>query len=127
MTNDDFAVLKQSLKMAVLLLILSLAFFIVGEEQGVAVVTGVMLSSIFVLSSAWVFDFFSGLESKKFIKIFFLSTASRFVLVLILFVILIALTKIDEIYFTVSFIISYLCQSVTEVVFINKILDNSGS
>ena len=31
-------------------------------------------------------------------------------------------TKIDEIYFTVSFIISYLCYSITEMIFIHKIL-----
>ncbi|SMO32058.1 hypothetical protein [Gracilimonas mengyeensis] len=126
MTNDTFPVMKRTLKMSVLLLVLSTTFFLIGEQQGVAVVSGVLLSCIFVVSSAWVFDFFSGLDNKKFMKIFFLSTALRFVLVLILFGIFIGLTKIDEIYFTVSFIISYLCQSVTEVIFINKILDNSG-
>ncbi|MEX2602631.1 MAG: hypothetical protein WD361_00430 [Gracilimonas sp.] len=119
--------MKRTLMMSALLLLLSLGFLGLGEREGVAIVTGVLLSCIFVVSSAWVFDTFSGVENKKFIKIFFSSTAIRFILVLILFSILIGVTKIHEIYFTVSFIISYLCQSVTEMIFINKILQKSGS
>lgn len=103
-------------------MLLSLGFFYIGEQEGVAVLSGVMLSAIFVSSSAWIFDAFKNAENRLFTKIFFFSTAVRFLLVLTLFAILIGVTKIDEFYFTVSFIISYLCQSVTEMIFINKIL-----
>ncbi len=123
---NERTVMKRTLMMSGLLLILSLGFFGIGEQQGIAVVTGVMLSCIFVVSSAWVFDTFFEVNNKAFMKIFFFSTAIRFILVLVLFGILLGFTKIDEIYFTVSFIISYLCQSVTEMIFINKILQKSG-
>ncbi|MEX2478868.1 MAG: hypothetical protein WD357_10555 [Gracilimonas sp.] len=103
-------------------MLLSLGFFGMGEQEGVAVLSGVMLSAIFVSSSAWVFDSFKHVENRLFTQIFFFSIAVRFLLVLALFGILIGVTKIDEFYFTVSFIISYLCQSVTEMIFINKIL-----
>ena len=125
--NSDRSVVKNTLWISGLLTLLSGAFFVVGEQEGIAVVTGVMLSCVFVISSAWVFDTFRETKTSTFIKIFFFSTAIRFLLVLILFGILLGVTKIDEIYFTVSFIISYLCQSVTEMIFINKILQKSGS
>ena len=121
------SVVKSTLQASGILLVLSLGFFFIGEEEGIAVVTGVMLSCIFVISSAWVFDTFREVKTSLFIKIFFISTAIRFLLVLILFGILLGATKIDEIYFTVSFIISYLCQSVTEMILINKILQKSGN
>ena len=125
--KDGSSVVQSTLWVSGILLILSLGFFVIGEQEGVAVVTGVMLSCVFVVSSAWVFDTFRETKTSTFIKIFFASTAIRFLLVIILFGILLGLTKIDEIYFTVSFIISYLCQSVTEMIFINKILQKSGS
>ncbi|MDR9417422.1 hypothetical protein [Gracilimonas sp.] len=115
-------VLKGTLIFSLILMLTSTLFFVIGEREGVAVVSGVMLSSIFVSSSAWIFDAFRNVENKLFIKVFFFSTVVRFLLVLILFGILVGVTKINEIYFTVSFIISYLCQSVTEMIFINKIL-----
>ena len=125
--NTESSVVKSTLWVSGILLMVSLGFFVLGEQQGVAVVTGVMLSCVFVVSSAWVFDTFRETKTRTFIKIFFASTAIRFLLVLILFGILLGVTKIDEIYFTVSFIISYLCQSVTEMILINKILQKSGN
>lgn len=122
MINLNDSVLKGTLSFSGILMLLSLGFFWVGEQQGVAVLSGVMLSAIFVSSSAWIFDAFKNADNRLFTKIFFFSTAVRFLLVLALFGILIGVTKIDEFYFTVSFIISYLCQSVTEMIFINKIL-----
>lgn len=119
------SVLKGTLLFSVFLMLSSLAFFWLGEQEGVAVLSGVMLSSIFVSSSAWIFDAFRNAENSLFVKVFFFSTVIRFLLVLAIFGILLGVTKIDEIYFTVSFIISYLCQSVTEMIFINKILQKS--
>jgi uncharacterized membrane protein len=116
------SVLRGTLIFSLLLALISTGFFLVGERQGVAVVSGVLLSSIFVSSSAWIFDAFKNAPNRVFIKVFFFSTFIRFLLVLALFGILVGVTKIDEIYFTVSFIISYLCQSLTEIIFINKLL-----
>jgi putative flippase GtrA len=125
--SNGQSVVKNTLQVSGVLIVLSGGFFAFGQQEGIAVLTGIMLSCVFVVSSAWVFDTFRESETDTFIKIFFFSTATRFLLVLILFGILLGVTKIDEIYFTVSFIISYLCQSVTELIFINKILQKSGS
>lgn len=125
--SNGQSVVKNTLQVSGVLIVLSGGFFAFGQQEGIAVLTGIMLSCVFVVSSAWVFDTFRETETDTFIKIFFFSTAIRFLLVLILFGILLGVTKIDEIYFTVSFIISYLCQSVTELIFINKILQKSGS
>ncbi|HBQ58278.1 MAG TPA: hypothetical protein DD671_01260 [Balneolaceae bacterium] len=122
MISFDGGVFKNSLKASALLLLISLNFFLIGEQEGVAVLSGVLLSAIFVCSSAWIFDAFQYAENALFIKIYIFSIVLRFLLVLLLFGILLGTTKIDEIYFTVSFIISYLCQSVTEMIFLNKIL-----
>lgn len=127
MINIEEGVLKKSLSFSVLLVLISFPFFWIGEAQGVAVLSGVLLSSIFVCSSAWIFDAFREAENSLFIKVYIFSIAVRFLLILLLFGILLGTTKIDEIYFTVSFIISYLCQSVTEMIFINKILQKSSS
>jgi hypothetical protein len=120
-------VFRNALKFSALLLLLSLGFFGIGELEGIAVLSGVLLSAIFVCSSAWIFETFQNVENAMFIKIFIFSIAIRFLLVLLLFGLLIGTTKIDEIYFTVSFIISYLCQSVMEMILINKILQKSSS
>ncbi|MEX0721726.1 MAG: hypothetical protein WD059_13720 [Balneolaceae bacterium] len=118
---------KKILSISGVFILLSLLFFTGGTSIGVAVLSGVLLSSVFIVSSAWVLDTFGGAESSLFMNVFFFSTAIRFVLILILFAVLIGVTKINEIYFTVSFIISYLCQSVTEMIFINKILQKSSN
>ncbi len=102
-------------------------FFFMELDPAVAIFSGFLLSSIFVLSSAWVIDQFWEAESRLFIQVFFFSMAIRFLLVLICFGILLGVAKIDEIYFTVSFIISYLYQSVTETIFINQILRKRSS
>lgn len=120
-------VTKVSIKFSALLLLLAGGFFWVGVAQGVAVIAGAMLSSVFVISSGWVLESFQNTDSTLFIKVYIFSIAIRFLVVLLLFGILLGTTKIDEIYFTVSFIISYLCQSVTEMILINKILQKSGS
>lgn len=122
MISFNDGVFRNSLKVSALMLLVSLNFFLIGEQEGVAVLSGVLLSAIFVCSSAWIFEAFQHAENALFLKIYFFSIALRFLLVLLLFGVLVGTTKIDEIYFTVSFIISYLCQSVTEMIFINKIL-----
>lgn len=126
MIEKKEALLGKTLKVSGLLFLLTPFFFLIHIPAGVAVVAGVLLSSIFIASSALTLDMFGNSENSVFIKAFFISTALRFALILILFGILLEVVKINEIFFTVSFIISYLCLSVTEMIFINKILQKSG-
>ena len=101
--------------------------FFLPIDPAVAVICGFLLSLIFIFSSAWVLDNFWNADSKLFLKVFFFSMVIRFILVLAAMGILLGLTKIDEIYFTVSFIISYLYQSITEMIFFNQLLQNKSS
>ena len=114
-----FKLLKASLFILPLII---LSFLILDVNQSAGVLAGVTLSLGSILVSAWVIDSFFRREWSSFSKAFFLSIIGRFIFVLILFAILLGATKIDEIYFTVSFIISYLCYSMTEMIFFNKIL-----
>lgn len=115
--------IKYILKHSIFILpLLGLNFLIFQEYQAIAILSGFILSSIFVLSSAWVIEEFWGVDSIVFTKIYFFSMAIRMLLIIVVMGILLGLTKIDEIFFTVSLIISYLYQSVKEMIFINKIL-----
>jgi len=67
---------------------------------------------------------FSSLSDSSFFGIYFLSIGLRFLLVLALFILIIIFGKIDQISFTVSFIISYIFHSVIEIILINKKLTN---
>lgn len=120
--------LKKMIRQNIIVLcVLTVLFFFLPVDKAVAIYSGFLLSAIFIASSAWVIDFFWEAENKLFIQVFFFSMAIRFILILIVFGILLGVTKIDEIYFTVSFIISYLYQSVTEMIFINKILQKRSN
>jgi len=59
-----------------------------------------------------------------FLRYYYVSLFLRFLTVCFLFIFILTLIKIDKFSFTVSFIISYLFHSVTEVIFLNKKLSN---
>ncbi|MEP1306795.1 MAG: hypothetical protein ABJK11_10470 [Balneola sp.] len=119
--------IKKLIKFNVVPLILALILFLfLPTDPAVAVLCGFLLSVIFVFSSTWVMDNFWNADSKLFVKVFFFSMVIRFILVLAALGILLGMTKIDEIYFTVSFIISYLYQSITEMIFFNQLLQNKS-
>jgi hypothetical protein len=61
---------------------------------------------------------------KHFLRYYLISLLVRFLIVCILFVLILAVTKIHEFSFTVSFIISYIFHSVNEVIFLNHKLSN---
>lgn len=61
---------------------------------------------------------------RDFIVSYYFGLFIRFILVLALFVLILILTKIDELSFTVSFIISYILHSVNEVIFLNQKLSD---
>ena len=120
--------IKKLAKFNIVPLILALiSFLFLPLDPAIAIISGLLLSIIFVFSSAWVLDNFWNADSKLFTKVFLFSMAIRFLLVLAALGILLGMTKIDEIYFTVSFIISYLYQSITEMIFFNQLLQIKSS
>lgn len=96
--------------------------FFFEVNQLLAALAGYLLSLIFVISSTIIVNRFWNSDESTFFKAFILSIPLRFFFVLSVFAVLLVVTKIDEIFFTVSFIISYLYHSITETIFINKIL-----
>lgn len=120
--------LKKLLKVSVFTLLLPLLGMIIFPiESMLSTLFGLTLSAISILVSAWIIDYFWEKKWEVFSKVFFLSLIVRFIVVLISFTVILNVIKIDEIYFTVSFIISYLCYSITEMIFFNKILEKKSS
>ncbi|TVQ68254.1 MAG: hypothetical protein EA360_00250 [Balneolaceae bacterium] len=66
-----------------------------------------------------------GLEN--FVKYYYYSLAARFFLICALFALVLILTKIDETGFTFSFIISYVCYSVFEVIYLTNKINHTNS
>ena len=104
--------------------ILLLLIPVLPVESVLGLIYGYLLSFLFVLSNFFVVKRLNMDEHGEFLKVFFASLAIRFVLVLTCFATVLALLKIDQILFTVSFIISYIFHSIIEIIFINKILEN---
>tara|TARA_R110000868_G_scaffold37111_4_gene131322 strand:- start:5264 stop:5635 length:372 start_codon:yes stop_codon:yes gene_type:complete len=120
--------LKKLVKVNLLILFFLLStFFFLPIYKATGLFLGALLSTSSILVSAWILDTFWDSEWNQFNKIFFFSLIGRFITVLIIIGILLGVTKIDEIYFTVSFIISYLYNSITEMILFNKILDKKSS
>jgi hypothetical protein len=120
--------IKRLLKsQAFLLPILITLIFVIELDEYLAVLAGFFLSLVFVISSTIIVDKFWNSDEPTFFKAFILSIPLRFFFVLTVFAVLLLVTKIDEIFFTVSFIISYLYHSITETIFINKILKKGSS
>ena len=65
-------------------------------------------------------------DHKKFYRIFLFSLAARFLLMIAALIFVLEVIKIHQIFFTVSFIISYIFHSVIEIIFINKILETDS-
>lgn len=65
-------------------------------------------------------------DHKKFYRFFLISLAARFLFMIAALVFVLEVIKIHQIFFTVSFIISYIFHSVIEIIFINKILETDS-
>ncbi len=116
--------IRSTIKNQLLLLIpilFGLSFYL-QKNHLIALISGYSLSLIFVASNTFYVKKFWKSEKSDFFSAFFLSILIRFILVILGFVIFIQVIKIDEIYFTVSFIICYLFQSISETISINKFL-----
>lgn len=111
----------------IILLLLLPLYLVIPWPPFKAVAFGYLLGVFYVLSNFWVLRRIDHLDQKKFMKLFFVSLAVRFLLVLSAFVGVLLVIKIDQILFTVSFIISYILHSIAEVIFINKTLENANA
>lgn len=85
-----------------------------------------LLSYLFVASNFIVVRNLDLNDHKKFYRIFLFSLAARFILMIAALIFVLLVIKIHQIFFTVSFIISYIFHSVNEIIFINKILETDS-
>lgn len=107
------------------ILVILVAFGLLLTSRSLfAMVLGYLLSYLFVLSNFFVVRKIHMENQERFFKLFFGALAGRFLAILLLFSLVLIALKIDQIFFTVSFIISYIFYSVIEIIFINKIVEN---
>ncbi len=100
--------------------------FLIDQQFYLAVTVGFVLSFLFVGSNFFVIKRIKTEKSSNFITWFYLSLGVRFLFVLVALVVILKTTKIHEISFTVSFIISYIFHSVIEIILINKLLETDN-
>lgn len=100
----------------VLLLVLVFA----DRQNAESIFIGYFLGLSTVLSHFLFIRYTNNLDESDFQKLYFISIFIRFLLVCLIFVAIIIFTKIDELGFTVSFIISYIFHSVIEIILLNK-------
>jgi hypothetical protein len=81
--------------------------------------TAFLIVLVFVGGAMWVWGRFWAISSQNFIKIYYASTLARFFMVILLLFITLSSIKFDQMFFTVNFIISYLYQSVIELLLIH--------
>ncbi len=110
-----------------LLILIGVLFFFVQIQLIGSGLLGFLLSFVFVLTSAWVNERLIDSEWGTFTEVFFFAMFVRFIVVLVALIFFLQLEKIDEIFFTVSFIISYLYHSVTEMILFNQLLHKKSS
>lgn len=106
------------------LLFLSASLFLLSHNAALGIVVGYALSFIFVASNFLIVRKIELKDQNEFLTLFFVSITLRFILVLLCFAVVLTVVKIDQILFTISFIISYIFHSVIEIIFINKVLEN---
>mgnify|MGYP001265055283 FL=1 len=78
-----------------------------------------LIALIFVGAAIWVWVRFSTNSSLNFVKIYFTATLVRFLLVILLLSVSLSSIQFEQMFFTVNFIISYLYQSVIELLLIH--------
>ena len=82
--------------------------------------TGYFLGLIAAVMHYMIIYFTRFLGHEQFLMIYYLSVFIRFAAILILFTTLLVLVNIEQISFTLSFIISYIFHSVIEIVLLHK-------
>jgi len=97
-----------------------------GKSALFAALFAYMLSFLFVGSNFYVIRNIRGEDHSSFYRQFFITLAVRFVLIIALLILILETIKIHQIYFTVSFIISYIFHSIIEVISINLLLETDN-
>lgn len=95
-------------------------------QKAIAILTGYFLGLSAVLAHLLFINQTKHLDVSDFQRLYFISIMIRFLLICLIFVALIIFTKIDELGFTVSFIISYIFHSVIEIILLNKQLTSQN-
>jgi len=78
-----------------------------------------LIALVFVGGAMWVWVRFFTISSQNFIKVYYTTTLVRFSMVILSLFISLSTIKFEQIFFTVYFIISYLYQSVIELLLIH--------
>ena len=78
-----------------------------------------LIALVFVGGAMWVWVKFWTISSQNFIKVYYTTTLVRFSMVILLLFISLSTIKFEPMFFTVNFIISYLYQSVIELLLIH--------
>jgi len=78
-----------------------------------------LIALVFVGGAMWVWVRFWTISSQNFIKVYYTTTLVRFSIVILSLFISLSTIKFEQIFFTVYFIISYLYQSVIELLLIH--------
>ncbi len=107
-------------------LILLAGTYLTIQSYLFAAVLAYLLSFVFVSSNFFIIRKLEGEDQSKFYWQFFISIGVRFVLIIVALVVVLKTIKIHQIYFTVSFIFSYIFHSVIEIISINKILETDN-
>lgn len=108
------------------LLTFSVPVFFAGTEFLYALGLAYLLSYLFVASNFVALRKIDLKDHKKFYRFFLTSLAVRFLLMIAALIFVLEVIKIHQIFFTVSFIISYIFHSVIEIIFINHILETDS-
>lgn len=111
--------LQRSIEAFIVLLAIT---FLVNEAFIGAAILSYILSFVFVGSNYIVLRKLKASAQDIFVTRFYLFLGIRFLLILVVLVVVLQTIKIHQIYFTVSFIISYIFHSVIEMILINKLL-----
>ena len=110
-------------KFSASLLVLGVAVFVILSPPGWhTFLYANLLSFAFVGSNFLVMRKIDLNDHSKFNYVFGISLGGRFLLALAGIIIILKVINNHQIFFTVSFIISYICHSVIEIIFLNKIL-----
>jgi F0F1-type ATP synthase assembly protein I len=115
---------KEIIAMVIGLIIASLIAAGLQKSYTTGWMFGYVLGLAAVFGHFTVFMWTRELDNDEFFFKYFFGITIRFISVLILFILLVAVLKIEQISFTLSFIISYILHSVIEIILINKMITN---
>jgi hypothetical protein len=100
-------------------LMLSPSLF-VGYNLAIGWVSGYVLGAAGVVLHLLIVFKIKHIGHSNFFRIYYGGLLLRFLILISLMIFILVLTKIDQISFTVSFIISYILHSVVEIILLNK-------